>query len=239
MSIPGASALLPLLGLPPLSLFLSTRSSLLISGKLDERLIDVGCWYGAWQEEDSEEYGSPMVGATAIADLIKQRTELLLRKIQAAVSSKPIVMRAEYAHCPNLTIIDTPGFVLKVQRGEFGTSSRLSDGVGQLSDGIVLLLQAKRGEPVNTPDEIKSMVKALASPPHRLVLFLQQSSVEWCSSIWLDTLREIDPTFRRTMIVISKFDNRLKVCPQNCQQFGTQGLIVFSLNKLSHHYYAL
>jgi len=25
-------------------------------------------------------------------------------------------MRAEYAHCPNLTIIDTPGFVLKVQR---------------------------------------------------------------------------------------------------------------------------
>jgi len=70
---------------------------------------------GAWQEEDSEEYGSPMVVASAIADLIKQRTESLLRKIQAAVSSKPIVMRAEYAHCPNLTIIDTPGFVLKVR----------------------------------------------------------------------------------------------------------------------------
>jgi hypothetical protein len=68
------------------------------------------------QEEDSEEYGSPMVVATAIADLIKQRTESHLRKIQAAVSSKPIVMRAEYAHCPNLTIIDTPGFVLKVHR---------------------------------------------------------------------------------------------------------------------------
>ena len=78
---------------------------------------------GALQEEDSEEYGSPMVMATAIADLIKQRTESHLRKIQAAVSSKPIVMRAEYAHCPNLTIIDTPGFVLKVQyRGELGAS---------------------------------------------------------------------------------------------------------------------
>jgi hypothetical protein len=97
----------------------------------------VGCWYGAWQEEDSEDYGSAMVGATAIADLIKQRTELHLRKIQAAVSSKPIVMRAEYAHCPNLTIIDTPGFVLKVQRVELETSSRLMDAVGQLSDGIV------------------------------------------------------------------------------------------------------
>ena len=77
---------------------------------------------GAWQEEDSEEYGSPMVLATAIADVIKQRTESHLRKVQAAVSSKPIVMRAEYAHCPNLTIIDTPGFVLKVGRGELETS---------------------------------------------------------------------------------------------------------------------
>lgn len=66
------------------------------------------------QEEDSEEYGSPMVLASAIADLIRSRTEAHLRKVQAAVSAKPIVMRAEYAHCPNLTIIDTPGFVLKV-----------------------------------------------------------------------------------------------------------------------------
>ena len=51
---------------------------------------------------------------SAIADIIKSRTETLLKKTKGAVSSKPIVMRAEYAHCPNLTIIDTPGFVLKV-----------------------------------------------------------------------------------------------------------------------------
>lgn len=55
------------------------------------------------------------------------------------------------------------------------------------------------------------MVKSLASPTHRLLLFLQQSSVEWCSSLWLDAIRELDPTFRRTIIVVSKFDNRLKV----------------------------
>nr|CAB3478287.1 unnamed protein product [Digitaria exilis] len=158
---------------------MGTRRPLVLQMVHDPTALEPRCRF---QEEDSEEYGSPMVLATAIADLIKQRTESHLRKIQAAVSSKPIVMRAEYAHCPNLTIIDTPGFVLK----------------------------AKRGEPESTPDEILSMVKSLATPPHRLVLFLQQSSVEWCSSIWLDTLKEIDPTFRRTMIVISKFDNRLK-----------------------------
>lgn len=59
------------------------------------------------------------------------------------------------------------------------------------------------------------MVKTLASPPHRILLFLQQSSVEWCSSLWLDTIREIDPAFKRTIIVVSKFDNRLKVLLHN------------------------
>lgn len=66
------------------------------------------------QEEDSEEYGSPVVLASTIADIIKSRTEALLKKTKTAVSPKPIVLKAEYAHCPNLTIIDTPGFVLKV-----------------------------------------------------------------------------------------------------------------------------
>lgn len=36
------------------------------------------------------------------------------RQVGGSVSAKPIVMRAEYAYCPNLTIIDTPGFILKV-----------------------------------------------------------------------------------------------------------------------------
>ncbi|KAJ1256516.1 hypothetical protein BS78_K008700 [Paspalum vaginatum] len=158
---------------------MGTRRPLTLQMVHDPTALEPRCRF---QEEDSEEYGSPMVLGTDIAALIKQRTESHLEKIQAAVSSKPIVMRAEYAHCPNFTIIDTPGFKM----------------------------EATRGEPKNTPDEIRSMVKTFATPPHRLILFLQQSSVEWCSSLWLNTLREIDPTFSRTIIVISKFDNRLK-----------------------------
>ncbi|MQM06872.1 hypothetical protein Taro_039703 [Colocasia esculenta] len=158
---------------------MGTRRPLVLQMVHDPSALEPRCRF---QEEDSEEYGSPVVSSSAIADLIKSRTEAHLRKIQAAVSKNPIVMRAEYAHCPNLTIIDTPGFVLK----------------------------AKKGEPENTPDEILSMVKSLAAPPHRILLFLQQSSVEWCSSLWLDAIREIDPSLRRTIIVVSKFDNRLK-----------------------------
>ncbi|XP_017244461.1 dynamin-related protein 5A isoform X1 [Daucus carota subsp. sativus] len=158
---------------------MGTRRPLILQMIHDSTALEPRCRF---QDDDSEEYGSPIVLASTIADTIKSRTEALLKKTKAAVSSKPIVMRAEYAHCPNLTIIDTPGFVLK----------------------------AKKGEPERTPEEILSMVKTLASPPHRILLFLQQSSVEWCSSLWLDTIREIDPTFKRTIIVVSKFDNRLK-----------------------------
>ncbi|KAL2245893.1 UNVERIFIED_CONTAM: Dynamin-related protein 5A [Sesamum indicum] len=158
---------------------MGTRRPLMLQMVHDSTALEPRCRF---QEEESEEYGSPIVSSTAIADTIKSRTETLLRKTKTAVSSKPIIMRAEYAHCPNLTIIDTPGFVLK----------------------------ARKGEPESTPDEILSMVKSLASPPHRILLFLQQSSIEWCSSLWLDAIREIDPAFRRTIIVVSKFDNRLK-----------------------------
>ncbi|XP_030549718.1 dynamin-related protein 5A isoform X2 [Rhodamnia argentea] len=158
---------------------MGTRRPLILQMVHDPSALEPRCRF---QEEDSEEYGSPVVSSSTIADIIKSRTEALLKKTKTAVSSKPIVMRAEYAHCPNLTIIDTPGFVLK----------------------------AKKGEPDSTPEEILQMVKSLASPPHRILVFLQQSSVEWCSSLWLDAIREIDPCFRRTVIVVSKFDNRLK-----------------------------
>lgn len=33
----------------------------------------------------------------------------------------------------------------------------------------------------------------------RLILFLQQSSVEWASSLWLHVVQEVDPHFQRTV----------------------------------------
>ncbi|PWA53578.1 dynamin related protein 5A [Artemisia annua] len=74
----------------------------------------------------------------------------------------------------------------------------------------ITTLSVKNDEPESTPEGILSMMKSLASPRHRILVFLQQSSVEWCSSFWLDVIRDIDPTFQRTLIVVSKFDNQLK-----------------------------
>ena len=41
-------------------------------------------------------------------------------------------------------------------------------------------------------------IEAIALP-RRLILFLQQSSVEWCSSLWLHVIQELDPNFQRTV----------------------------------------
>lgn len=86
---------------------------------------------------------------------------------------------------------------------------------------VVCFFQADGDEPEKTPEEIELMVRSLASPSNRLILFLQQSTVEWSCPLWLHKLKEIDPAFRRTIIVLSKFDNRLKVCPHNNRQSGT------------------
>ncbi|KAL2611519.1 hypothetical protein R1flu_023211 [Riccia fluitans] len=158
---------------------MGTRRPLMLQMIHDATALEPRC---RLQEEDSDDYGPAIVPAAAVAEAIRSRTEAFLKRTGTAVASKPIVMRAEYAFCSNLTIIDTPGFILK----------------------------AKKGEPESTPEDIVSMVRELASPPHRILLFLQQSSVEWCSSLWLDTIRSIDPNLRRTIVVVSKFDNRLK-----------------------------
>lgn len=134
------------------------------------------------QNEDDAEYGAVLPEAD-VAETLKRRTEEHLAALGGAtVSGKAMCMRVEYAYCPNLTIIDTPGLILK----------------------------AKAGETDASPDAIAAMVKEYISPPHRLVLFLQQSSVEWASSLWLHVIQEVDPTFARTVMVCSKFDNRMR-----------------------------
>jgi len=61
------------------------------------------------------------------------------------------------------------------------------------------ILKARQGEPESTPDDILAMVKELAAPPNRIILFLQQSSVEWCSSLWLHVVQQVHPTRTLTL----------------------------------------
>ena len=89
---------------------MGTRRPLIVQMVHDPAALEPRC---RLQNEDGDEYG-PVVSDGSIADAMRDRTEVHLRSLDATVSSKPIVMRAEYAFCPNLTVIDTPGFILKV-----------------------------------------------------------------------------------------------------------------------------
>ncbi|KAG7600205.1 Dynamin-type guanine nucleotide-binding (G) domain [Arabidopsis suecica] len=69
---------------------MGTRRPLILQMVHDLSALKPRCQF---QDEDSEEYGSPIISATAVADVIRSRTEALLKKTKTAVLPKPIVMR--------------------------------------------------------------------------------------------------------------------------------------------------
>ncbi|KAF3794494.1 hypothetical protein EJ110_NYTH07319 [Nymphaea thermarum] len=112
------------------------------------------------QEEDSDDYVSPIV---AIAEVIKSRTDSHLKKTRNAVSPKPIVMSEEYAHSPNLTIIDTPDFVLKefTDRGEVDRYLSTSGYLGNSTRPFFVALPKDRGGTSN--EEFRGQISQVDS----------------------------------------------------------------------------
>jgi Dynamin family len=189
------------------------------------------------QNEHNADYG-PVLREAEVAAILKKRTEDHLEALGCAtVSSKAMCMRVEYAYCPNLTIIGAHPLCLRMvaRRVDGAQVAHLAQILWQCltecqpyhgcvrpvqrrsppmhlhaADTPGLILKAKAGETDDSPDAIAAMVKEYITPPHRLVLFLQQSSVEWASSLWLQVIQEVDPSFSRTVMVCSKFDNRMR-----------------------------
>ncbi|XP_010444712.1 PREDICTED: dynamin-related protein 5A-like [Camelina sativa] len=66
---------------------MGTRRPLILQMVHDLSALEPRCRF---QDEDSEEYGSsPIVSATAVADVIRSRTEALLKKTKTAELSSP------------------------------------------------------------------------------------------------------------------------------------------------------
>ncbi|KAL7718689.1 Dynamin-type G domain-containing protein [Entamoeba marina] len=59
-------------------------------------------------------------------------------------------------------------------------------------------------------EDISLMVKELIQPSHRIIVCLEQSTTEWANSVSRPIVKEIDPTFKRTILINTKFDNRVK-----------------------------
>ena len=59
-------------------------------------------------------------------------------------------------------------------------------------------------------DDIRRMVLRIAEPRHRVIVCLEQSTVEWANTVSRPLARTVDPALARTVLVNTKFDNRLK-----------------------------
>jgi GTPase SAR1 family protein len=59
--------------------------------------------------------------------------------------------------------------------------------------------------------EIHDMVIDLIRPPERIIVCLEQSTVEWANTSSRRLVQQVDPDYSRTILLHTKFDNRIKV----------------------------
>lgn len=59
--------------------------------------------------------------------------------------------------------------------------------------------------------QIHEMVMDIIRPPERIIICLEQSTVEWSNTTSRQLVEKVDPTFSRTILLHTKFDNRIKV----------------------------
>ncbi|BFU20479.1 dynamin family protein [Entamoeba histolytica HM-1:IMSS-B] len=59
-------------------------------------------------------------------------------------------------------------------------------------------------------EDIDQMVKELITPSNRIIVCLEQSTTEWANSVSRPLVKEVDPNFNRTVLINTKFDNRVK-----------------------------
>lgn len=58
-------------------------------------------------------------------------------------------------------------------------------------------------------DKIYKMNTIFMQEPNKLIVCLEQSTVEWCNTQMRPIIRQVDPNFERTIFVTTKFNNRV------------------------------
>ncbi|KAL6641788.1 hypothetical protein ACP70R_019969 [Stipagrostis hirtigluma subsp. patula] len=98
-------------------------------------------------------------------------------------SEKEIIIKIEYKHCPNLTIIDTPGLILPAP----GRKNR------------VLQSQAAA---------VESLVRAKIQHKETIILCLEDCS-DWSNATTRRVVMQVDPDLARTVLVSTKLDTKI------------------------------
>ena len=98
-------------------------------------------------------------------------------------SGREIVVRIEYRHCPNLTLIDTPG--------------------------LISAAPGKKNEKLQGfSTQVEAIVKAKIEQREHIILCLEDSN-DWTNATTRRLVMQVDPSLSRTVLVSTKFDTKL------------------------------
>lgn len=136
---------------------------------------------------DAEEHDEAGVAARPmpLADIQAyiEAENLRLENDPCQFSEKEIIIKVEYKHSPNLTIIDTPGLILPAP----GRKNR------------VLQSQASA---------VESLVRAKIQHKETIILCLEDCS-DWSNATTRRVVMQVDPDLARTVLVSTKLDTKI------------------------------
>ncbi|KAK3139464.1 hypothetical protein QOZ80_5AG0383680 [Eleusine coracana subsp. coracana] len=132
-------------------------------------------------DDDAWVAGRPMPLADIQAYI--EAENLRLENDPCQFSEKEIIIKIEYKHCPNLTIIDTPGLILPAP----GRKNR------------VLQTQASA---------VESLVRAKIQHKETIILCLEDCS-DWSNATTRRVVMQVDPDLARTVLVSTKLDTKI------------------------------
>ncbi|CAL4896661.1 unnamed protein product [Urochloa decumbens] len=133
------------------------------------------------EDEDAGIAGRPMPLADIQAYI--EAENMRLQNDPCQFSEKEIIIKVEYKHCPNLTIIDIPGLILPAP----GRKNR------------VLQSQASA---------VESLVRAKIQHKETIILCLEDCS-DWSNATTRRVVMQVDPDLARTVLVSTKLDTKI------------------------------
>lgn len=132
----------------------------------------------------SDTSGAPQEKAMRLPDLqayIEAENNRL--ESEQRFSGREIVVRIEYRHCPNLTLIDTPG--------------------------LISAAPGKKNEKLQGfSSQVEAIVKAKIEQREHIILCLEDSN-DWTNATTRRLVMQVDPALSRTVLVSTKFDTKL------------------------------
>ncbi|XP_040385377.1 uncharacterized protein LOC102718788 [Oryza brachyantha] len=140
---------------------------------------------GSGAGDDGGEESGVACRAMPLADIQAyiEAENMRLENDPSQFSEKEIIIRIEYKHCPNLTIIDTPGLILPAP----GRKNRL--------------LQSQACA-------VETLVRGKIKHKETIILCLEDCS-DWSNATTRRVVMQVDPDLARTVIVSTKLDTKI------------------------------